>query len=240
MKIIPLKDGDFSVDQNKVFIPLSAAGDSPGLKMAIQPFLVITENDYILLDSGLGWQENGSPKIFQNLNLAGITPAQINIILLSHLHKDHIDGLVTQNEDGLSLNFPDARLYIQRREYEFAITKTKSTSYNPDILQFIVTNSEIVWMDEDNGSVTDNVTFEVTGGHTPFHQVFWIKENNETAFYGADNLPQSIYLKYHLAYKSDFDGKKAMQDRIEWEQLAKENSWKILLYHDLSTPVLTL
>lgn len=134
MKIIPLKDGDFSVDQNKVFIPLNAAGDSPGLKMAIQPFLVITENDYILLDAGLGWQENGSPKIFQNLNLAGITPAQINIILLSHLHKDHIDGLVTQNEDGLSLNFPDARLYIQRREYEFALTKTKSASYDPDIL----------------------------------------------------------------------------------------------------------
>jgi hypothetical protein len=69
-------------------------------------------------------------------------------------------------------------------------------------------------------------------------QVFWIKEGNETVFYGADNIPQQSYLKYHLAYKSDFDGKRAMNLRIKWEKEAVENHWKVLLYHDLEKAVL--
>lgn len=45
--------------------------------------------------------------------------------------------------------------------------------------------------------------------------------------------PTTAYLKYPIAFKRDFDGKKAMEERIHWENLAKEEHWKILLYHDM-------
>ncbi|MDQ8749750.1 MBL fold metallo-hydrolase [Elizabethkingia miricola] len=240
MKIIPLKEGNFSVNSQKEFVLLENAGISLGLKMAIQPFLIITGKDYILLDAGIGWKESNMQKIFQKLAEAGIKPEQINKILLSHLHKDHISGLVNRTSEGMELNFPDAEIYLQEREYNFALTKEGSPSFDLDILRFTVQHSQLVWMNENSGNITDEISFEVTGGHSPFHQVFWIRENNETAFYGADNLPQSSYFKYHLAYKSDYDGKKALQDRIKWEKQAKEENWKILFYHDMEYPLLSL
>ena len=150
--------------------------------MAIQPFLIITGQDYILLDAGIGWEEDNTQKIFQKLAEAGIKPEQINKILLSHLHKDHISGLVNRTPEGMELNFPGAEIYLQEREYNFALTKEGSPSYDLDILRFVAQYSQLVWMNENSGNLTDEITFEVTGGHSPFHQVFWIKENNETAF----------------------------------------------------------
>ncbi|MCL1669824.1 MBL fold metallo-hydrolase [Elizabethkingia ursingii] len=239
MKIIPLKEGNFSVNAQKEFVLLENAGTSSGLKMAIQPFVIITGQDYILLDAGIGWKENNTQKIFQQLAKAGIKSEQISKILLSHLHKDHISGLVNRTPEGMELNFPEAQIYLQEREYNFTLTKEGTPSFDLDILRFIAQHSKLVWMCQNSGEITEEISFEVTGGHSPFHQVFWIKEAEETAFYGADNLPQSTYFKYHLAYKSDFDGKKALQDRIKWEKQAKEENWKILFYHDMEYPILS-
>ena len=85
--------------------------------------------------------------------------------------------------------------------------------------------------DENSGQITDNIQFEVTGGHVPFQQVFWIIDGEDIIFYGADNLPQLNYFRYHAAFKNDVDGIKAMEDRLRWEQQAKEEHWKILFYH---------
>ena len=97
----------------------------PRVKMAIQPFLIITGQDYILLDAGIGWKESNMQKIFQKFIEAGIKPEQINKILLSHLHKDHISGLVNRTSEGMELNFPDAEIYLQEREYNFALYKRR-------------------------------------------------------------------------------------------------------------------
>ena len=236
MKVIALKEGNFSVNKEKEFVFLDKS--SKGIKMSIQPFLVMTGTENILLDAGLGWFENHQPKIFANLSEHEIQPSQIDKILLSHLHKDHISGLVNTSANDWTLNFPDAEIYIQQREYEFALSKKDSLSFDFEILDFIVKNAEIIWMHGDSGNISDEISFQVTGGHSPFHQVFWIKNEEEIYFYGADNLPQSAYLKYHLAYKTDFDGKTAKDQRIEWEILAKKEHWKVLLYHDLEQSIL--
>ncbi|AXB57339.1 hypothetical protein HYN86_12350 [Flavobacterium fluviale] len=69
--------------------------------------------------------------------------------------------------------------------------------------------------------------------------MFWIRDNGVTAFYGADNLPNQSYLKLNAAYKTDYDGRKAMEQRKRWETQAKEQKWKILLYHDIKTNIVT-
>lgn len=240
MKVFPLKEGNFSVDKNKNFIHLEDAENYKDLKIAVQPFLIETTDNLVLLDAGLGWLENEIPKIHSNIIKAGFQPENVNLILLSHLHKDHIDGLVNKEKDNWALNFPNAEVYIQKREYNFALSKDENSSFDLDVLKFIVDNALIVWMDSDKGTINPEVSFEVTGGHTPYHQVFWIKENGETVFYGADNLPQSGYLKYQIAFKSDFDGIKAKEERIQWEAQAKEECWKILLYHDLENSIITI
>ncbi|RXM39118.1 MBL fold metallo-hydrolase [Chryseobacterium sp. CH21] len=240
MKIHPLKDGDFLVTKEKTFHYLEKSEGLKGLKMATQPFLIETTYEVILLDAGLGLVENGIPTIWENIYATGLQPKDVSKILLSHLHKDHIDGLVNTSEEGWKLNFPEAEVYLQKREYDFALSKSENPSFDLEVLDFIIKNAKIVWMNEDKGNLSSEISFEVTGGHTPYHQVFFIRENGETAFYGADNLPTTAYLKYQIAFKTDFDGKLAMEARNQWEKRAKEEYWKILLYHDMEQAILEL
>ncbi|MEF9478302.1 MBL fold metallo-hydrolase [Chryseobacterium sp. RRHN12] len=241
MKIIPLKEGNFSASKTKDFTLLTDENFEQvgGIKMSVQPFLIITENDYILLDAGIGWKnKSGTTVISEILERENIHPGQITKLLFSHLHKDHIEGAVTLTDNGFEATFPNAQMYIQKRELDFAMENKGNPSFNFDMLEKLIQLPDIIWMNQDKGQITDEISYEVAGGHTPFMQVFWIRENEETVFYGADDLPQASYLKYHLAYKSDFDGRKAMELRLKWEKEAQENHWKVLLYHDLDKTVI--
>ncbi|NIF05216.1 MBL fold metallo-hydrolase [Chryseobacterium sp. Tr-659] len=240
MKIIPLKEGNFSASKTKDFSLLTDENFDKiaGIKMSVQPFLIITQNDYILLDAGIGWKnEDGKSVISEILEKENILPSQITKLLLSHLHKDHIEGAIRLTHDGFEAAFPNAQIYIQKRELDFAMENEGNPSFDFEILKKLIQLPNIIWMNDDKGQITDEISYEVVGGHTPFMQVFWIRENEETVFYGADDLPQASYLKYHLAYKSDFDGRKAMELRLKWEKEAKENRWKILLYHDMDKTI---
>lgn len=239
MKIIPIKEGNFVADKFKNFKILEEISVSKGVRMSIQPFLIITKNDYILIDAGLGWKnKEGKLVINEILNKKNIQTSQITKVLLSHLHKDHINGSLVEANDGFKPNFPNAEIYIQKRELDFAFESRGNPSFDLEILEALIQQPNIIWMDDDQGKINDEIYYEVVGGHSPFMQIFKITENSETAFYGSDNLPQESYLKYHVAYKSDFDGKKAMQLRIEWQKEAIENNWKVLLYHDLEKSIL--
>ncbi|MBO9691153.1 MBL fold metallo-hydrolase [Chryseobacterium sp.] len=241
MKIIPLKEGNFSASKTKDFTLLTDENFDQvgGIKMSVQPFLIITESDYILLDAGIGWKnETGTTVISEILERENISPEQITKVLLSHLHKDHMAGAVMLMDNGFEAVFPNALIYIQKRELDFAMEQKGNPSFDFDMLEKLIQLPNIIWMDEDQGQITDEISYEVVGGHTPFMQVFWIRENGETVFYGADDLPQASYLKYHLAYKSDFDGRRAMELRLKWEKEARENHWKVLLYHDLDKAVI--
>ncbi|MBT2619536.1 MULTISPECIES: MBL fold metallo-hydrolase [Chryseobacterium] len=239
MKIIPLKEGNFVASPTKDFSLLTTEKTdlAQGIKMSVQPFLIITKNDFIILDTGLGWKsETGKTIVSEILERENINPKQITKVLLSHLHKDHIEGAIQYTEDDFEATFPNADIYIQKRELDYAMENKGNPSFDFKTLEKLIQLPNIIWMNDDKGSITDEISYEVVGGHTPFMQVFWITEDGETAFYGADDLPQEAYLRYHLAYKSDFDGKKAMELRQIWQKEAEENHWKILFYHDLNKP----
>lgn len=239
MKIIPLKEGNYSVTKNKEFTELNEFSPATDLKMAINPFLVIVGEERILLDTGLGTIDtDGMPLIYRNLEKERVKPTAITKILLSHLHKDHIEGLGQMKNGKLISNFPEAEIFLQKRELAFALEQKDVPSYNPRLLEKLAELPNLIFMEDDEGMISNEISYQVTGGHSPFHQVFWIREQKQTAFYGADNLPQRGYLKLHIAYKSDYDGKKAMMLRQEWEQKANKEHWAVLLYHDMKLPIL--
>lgn len=238
MKVIPLKQGNYTVNKNKKFALIATDSSAEGTKVAIQPFLIITENDYVLMDTGFNSNQEEMPPVVACLANENIKPEQITKVLISHFHKDHIDGLGTFSSGKLTVSFPNALIYLQRRELDFALTQVENPSYRINILQQLAELPNVVLLDDDQGNITDKISYQVSGGHTPFHQVFWVKEKEETIFYGADNLPQQNYLKYPLAFKNDFDGRKALEERTKWEEEGKLQKWTVLLYHDLKNPIL--
>jgi len=243
MKIIPLSEGSFTIDKTKLFVPFNEAQDNlqqrpvGSLLVEIQPFVVITEKDVLLLDTGLGFNDRADQKmqLLANLEKANIDPASVTKVLLSHLHKDHAGG-VSFNADQSKLSLPNATYYVQKRELEFALQKG-SPSFIPEDFDVLKTSDHVVLLTQDEGVIDDYIFYRYTGAHSPHHQVFWIKEGVETIFFGGDDAPQLQQMKVKYKAKYDFDPQKAMELRQQWWQQGKEEGWKFLFYHDIKTPV---
>lgn len=233
MSVIALTLGNYTVNKSKKFSLIDSSSTGSGAKVAIQPFLVTTKKDVILLDTGINLDQGGVPPVCQRLKDEDVNPEQVTKVLISHLHKDHIDGIGYFSDGEFINSFPNATIYIQQRELDFALAQEGNPSYRPEMLEQLALLPNVVLLNDDQGNITDEISYEVSGGHTPNHQVFWIKENGETIFYGADNLPQRNYLKFQVAFKNDFDGRKALEARQKWEEEGKEQQWTVLLYHDM-------
>lgn len=245
MKIIPLFEGAFTVDKTKVFVPFDTEKEQLGSRPAgsllveIQPFVISTGKDIILLDTGLGYNDaDGQPQLHNNLRKAGIDPSKITKVLMSHLHKDHAGGVTVQSSDPEKrfISFPYATWYIQKREFEYA-TGAGTASYITEDFALLQDFSRVVWLDDDSGMIDDYIRYEMTGAHSKFHQVFWIEENGQTAFFGGDVAPQLHQMKNRFVAKYDYDGKKCMELRQQWWEQGQEKNWTFLFYHDIKSPV---
>jgi glyoxylase-like metal-dependent hydrolase (beta-lactamase superfamily II) len=243
MRIIPLSEGTFTIDQTKRFIPFDASKHemsnrpSGSLLVEIQPFVVITEHDVILLDTGLGFHNaDGNLQIHQNLLDNDINPLDVTKVLMSHLHKDHAGGAGLENKilHHFNVSFPNATYYVQKKELEFAFEKG-APSFVPQELE-VFKNMEKLILVEGEGIIDNNIRYALSGGHSPFHQVFWIEEGGETVFFGGDEAPQLHQMKSRFIAKYDHDGKKAMELRQKWWEEGK--GWTFLFYHDIKTPYL--
>ena len=242
MKIIPLSEGTFTIDKTKLFVPFDdvkdnlASRSAGSLLVEIQPFVVITSKDILLLDTGLGFEKNGTLQLHQNLMDAGINPSEVTKVLLSHLHKDHAGAIGSEREGlGSRLSFPNAKYYVQRTELAFAFEK-KFPSFITEELVCLQNNEQVELLNGD-GVIDDYIQYKITSAHSPNHQVFWIKGNDETIFYGADDAPQLQQMKHKFAAKYDYDGKKAMKLRQQWWEKGQEEKWTFLFYHDVKNPV---
>jgi glyoxylase-like metal-dependent hydrolase (beta-lactamase superfamily II) len=238
MQVYTLNEGSYSVDATKKFIPFDPSIHHPkdrpaSLFIHVQPFLVKLKDSLILLDTGLGYSdENGQLFLHKNIEKAGFKPSDVDMVLMSHLHFDHSGGMVHHYNGKMELSFPDATYVVQRGEWESAFTST-SSSYHTDIFEFLQRNAQLQFI-EGSGQLTNEISFELTGAHCPFHQVFLITEENEKVFFGGDVLPEPEELIRKFIAKYDYDGRKAMELRDEFGKKAAAAQWKCLFYHSKS------
>src|SRR6202140_4782763 len=131
-----MKVGDFEVtalfDGHAVFDPHWLKGtketmdgvaealheDSHLLDVSDEGFLVNTGTELILVDAGAGtwWGGGALGRLVGSLRSAGYTPEEVDVVLLTHLHSDHVGGLTTQ--DGKRV-FPNADVYVAKAESDF-------------------------------------------------------------------------------------------------------------------------
>ena len=247
LKIIPLSEGSFTIDKTKLFVSFDDKKDVlnerpvGSLLVEIQPFLIITSKDILLLDTGLGFNDkDGKLQVHDNIRKAGYEPEQVTKVLLSHLHKDHAGGVANPSAERFGaadvMNFPSAKYYLQKRELDFA-WKTGFPSFTPDEIEPLLHSHNIEFMHDDKGVIDDYIFYEHTGAHSPHHQVFWIKEGDETISFGGDVAPELKQMKIRYKTKYDFDPEKAMLLRQEWWERGNKEGWTFLFYHDIKHPV---
>lgn len=235
MKIFPLYEGSYSVDISKKFIPfdpaIHQAKDRPAsLFVHVRPFLIQTSQDLIVVDTGLGYRdEHGELFLHRHIREAGFDPAEVSLVLMSHLHFDHSGGMVKHTGDKMELSFPNAEYVIQRGEWEAAYSKP-SKSYDTSIFDVLQRSGSIRFV-EGSGQLNTQIGYELSGGHTEFHQVFLIREGGETFFFGGDVLPEPEQLIRKFMAKYDFDPRYTMELRESYGKRAVAEGWTCLYYH---------
>ena len=242
-QVIPLSEGSFTIDKTKIFVPFDTDKDNlqsrpiGSLLVEVQPFVVITQKDILLIDAGLGFTKNGELQLIGLLKENGIDPSSITKVLMSHLHKDHAGGVSKKDSLGnYHIALPNATYYVQKKELDFAF-ETGFPSFMTEELSVLKYSSNVVLLEEDKGTIDDYISFEVTAGHSPYHQVFWIRDNEQIIFFGGDDAPQLQQMKSRFVAKYDYDGKKCMQLRQQWWEQGQEEDWTFLFYHDIKSPV---
>src|SRR5207302_2425623 len=124
----------------------------------IQPFLIITSEDVLLLDTGLGFADpDGHLQIHKNLSAHGISASDVTKVLMSHLHKDHSGGMTMLSNHQQVVSFENATYYINSMEFEAAFKK-ENPSYKTEHFKILL-NNDRVRLTDGNGVIDDYIKY---------------------------------------------------------------------------------
>ena len=167
-QVFPLSEGVFTIGHDKIFhsfdLEKDILNERPigSLLVEVQPFLVITSSDILLLDAGLGFNtSNRQLQIHDNLTRLGYSPNDITKVLLTHLHKDHAGGISFKNYRGeVELSFPKAQYFIHRNEVKIAM-EIGYPSYIPEELSPVINSENVVFLEGNEGFIGEEIFYGI-------------------------------------------------------------------------------
>lgn len=219
---------------------------SSSAKIGINPILVADEHHHILLDTGLGWGlDAGSAykevsNIVTNLDIFELKPEDITHVILSHLHYDHCAGCSYTDASAITrATFPNARHYVQKREWEHALSmreadkRPQGADYRLDDLYRLVADGRITFVEENFLEPVKGIKLLWTGGHTAGHQVVRIEDQGKTAYYLGDLLPGENHLNQYAMRQLDMAPLQAKKMKTQLLRRACKENALLLFYHSL-------
>ncbi|MES0826331.1 MBL fold metallo-hydrolase [Ruegeria sp. SCP11] len=164
------------------------------------PTLVNTGSELVLFDTGLG--QGG---IQAALADAGVTPDQIDVVVITHMHPDHIGGMTTNDAP----TFPNARYVTASPEYDFWAAQDAGNRVGDLVAAKVTPLAEKMSFLEDGGEVTSGITAVAAYGHTPGHTVYHLESNGQRLVLTADLANHYVWSFAHPEWEVRFDMDKA-------------------------------
>jgi glyoxylase-like metal-dependent hydrolase (beta-lactamase superfamily II) len=213
LELTPLSDGLFRLDGGAMFgvvpKPLwerrAPADERNRIRLGIRPLLIRGERT-MLIDAGIGTKmDPRSVDIYgidraHNLDHAlaeaGVSPAEVEIVLASHLHFDHAGGFTTTDDAGAIVpRFPRARYVVRTAEWEDATHphERNRASYLQENFVPLATAGVLDLVPGDE-TIMPGVRVVRTGGHTMHHQIVMIESGGRTAVFAADLIPTTAHV----------------------------------------------
>jgi glyoxylase-like metal-dependent hydrolase (beta-lactamase superfamily II) len=191
----------------------------------------------VLFDTGMGTSKmfgNTTGRQQKSMKEAGIKAEDIDAVVFSHGHIDHIGGVV--GEDGKSL-FPNAQFYIAESDFIYWMDYDKA---GPKLKDFVdharknltpVRDRLVFYKNEQE--FLPGVTALAAPGHTVGHTIFMISSGGKSFCYTADLTHHPILLmeKPRMEFSFDTDPKQAAGSRVKMLDMLATNRIPILAYH---------
>ncbi len=214
--------------------------------LGIDPLLIQSNGKTIVIDPGLGWgldhrsSYNDTSSVVTNLDIFEISPEDVDLVILSHLHYDHMAGCTYVDENlKTQATFPNARYLVHKEEWEHALIQTgtkqgsKGATYNLDELYKLIAEKRVDFIDQNIYSPVQGISLIKTGGHTPGHLIAKIIDEEEVFYFLGDLVPTEYHLNHYAMKQIDWDPIQAKKAKRAVLNHATEESATLFFYHSL-------
>jgi glyoxylase-like metal-dependent hydrolase (beta-lactamase superfamily II) len=212
-EITPLIDGFFLLDGGAMFgsVPKvlwerrAPADEKNRITLGLRQLLVRTPEHVVLIDAGIGGKMSEKdtaiygidrrPGLESALAAAGVRPADVDIVIASHLHFDHVGGLTTRVRDTLVPVFPAATHYMRRAEWEDATHPHERNRASYLAENFVpIHEAGLVSFNDDDADILPGIRVIRTSGHTMHHQLVRIESGGRVGVFAADLMPTAAHV----------------------------------------------
>lgn len=252
VKIFGLDDGTFKLDGGAMFgvVPKvlwnkkSHSDRFNRILLSLHPILILTpDNKKILVDTGIGtWWDKKSMTIygikrtkdvFDSLKEYGFKSEDIDYIIPSHLHFDHIGNAVYKDGENFKIAFEKARFLIQEKEWNRAINPTERDRRSYINFTFLPIEKH-KQLDKISGNydISKEVKIIYTAGHSKGHQVVLIESEGKSAIYWGDLIPTTTHIDLPYIMGYDIEPDITIQVKKEYLKRAVEEKWLCFWDHD--------
>jgi glyoxylase-like metal-dependent hydrolase (beta-lactamase superfamily II) len=215
--------------------------------MELRVLLIEGDGRRILVDTGSGnqWNEKeqgmyaleapSEPGVVSALRRAGVDPASITDVVLTHLHFDHAGGVTRRAADGgPELTFPGARHHVQRANMENAANpnERERASYLPRNREPLLGLGGKLLLHEGAAEILPDVFVETSEGHTTGLQTVRVGDGDGAVVYTADLLPMKAHVPVPWTMGYDLCPRTLMKEKRALLERAAKHRWAIVLEHD--------
>jgi glyoxylase-like metal-dependent hydrolase (beta-lactamase superfamily II) len=251
--VLSVLEGTFMLDGGSMFgivpKPLWShrhpADERNRITMALRTLLVQRKDRRILIDCGIGDRFSSKQNeiycydsplggITGALAKLGVRPEDITDVIASHLHFDHVGGLLTRDDSKqLRPTFPKATLHVQEDCWKWAHNPSSwdQASFFKDDFD-IISNSMRVNLLQGDREVAEQVRVRLTGGHTPGHQIVVIGTGNQSVVFCADLIPTVSHIRLPYIMSYDHQPLLTLEEKKMLLALALEENWILAFEHD--------
>jgi glyoxylase-like metal-dependent hydrolase (beta-lactamase superfamily II) len=237
----PMPDGFVrNVPKEQALAAAEAAYMPKGMiTVPFNPQIINTGQKIVLIDTGNGPVPNAPVgKLIPNMIAAGIDPKAVDLVVISHLHPDHANGIRTA--DG-GLAFPNAEIMVPAPDWAFWMSDDNMAKAQGDMMKNYFANTRKVFAGLNDKvtkydwgkDVAPGITAIEAAGHTPGHTAFAVASGNARILIQSDvtNIPE-LFLRnpdWHVAF--DVDPVKAAQTRHKFYDMAATEKATVVGFH---------
>lgn len=208
------------------------------LPITITALMVNTGSKLILIDTGSAGQITDTAGFMNaNMNAAGVKPADIDTILISHFHPDHIDGIETKDGDKV---FPNAQIFVPEPEWTFWMDDGNQSRAAGSVLKYF-RNARRIFSDiggevqrfKPGAELAPGIVSLPAFGHTPGHTAFALHSGKESMLVMSDTVRNPYLFARHPDWQPifDMDGPGAVNARRRMLDRAAADRMLVEAYH---------
>lgn len=210
--------------------------------------LIRVEDKWVLVDTGCGSKFGDKEKsiyrldkedgLVQSLSRFGLKPEDIDTVIATHLHFDHIGGGTAYDSQGkLVPTFPNARYIFQKGEWEAALSNygVMTRTYLKENLIPLEEAKVIEFVDGDK-EILPGLSVVKTGGHTRDHQIVQLNSKEKKGVFFGDLIPTHCHLPYAWIMAYDLFPVETLKVKKELLKKVVEERWLVLWDHDPRIP----